>query len=135
MLETIARTFIIPSGQNQFIQENVSNNASTRRNAITMNTNSAFTGHFEENDFFIIESLDWPSWELFEGGELLSQLIQPTIVELMLQQGRQWTSTKKFHCYRMITLRIIMCLYSISPHSMTLVKMFIFLNSVGKVFV
>ena len=50
-METIARTFIIPSGQNQFIQENVFNNAPIRRIAIAMNTNSAFTGHFQENLF------------------------------------------------------------------------------------
>ena len=50
-METIARTFIIPSGQNQFIQENVFNNAPIRRVAIAMNTNSAFTGHFQENPF------------------------------------------------------------------------------------
>ena len=50
-IETIARTFIIPSGQNQFIQENVFNNAPTRRVAIAMNTNSAFTGYFQENPF------------------------------------------------------------------------------------
>ena len=68
-METIARTFIIPSGQNQFIsinfktqfiipsgqnqfiQENVFNNAPIRRIAIAMNTNSAFTGHFQESPF------------------------------------------------------------------------------------
>ena len=50
-METIARTFIIPSGQNQFVQENVFNNAPIRRVAIAMNTNSAFTGHFQENPF------------------------------------------------------------------------------------
>ena len=50
-METIARTFIIPSGQNQFIQENVFNNAPIRRIAIAMNTNTAFTGHFQENPF------------------------------------------------------------------------------------
>ena len=50
-METIARTFIVPSGQNQFIQENVFNNAPIRRIAIAMNTNSAFTGHFQENPF------------------------------------------------------------------------------------
>ena len=50
-METIARRFIIPSGQNQFIQENVINNAPIRRVAIAMNTNSAFTGHFQENPF------------------------------------------------------------------------------------
>ena len=52
-METIARTFIIPSGQNQFIQENVLNNAPIRRVAIAMNTNSAFTGQFQENPFII----------------------------------------------------------------------------------
>ena len=36
-LETLAKTFIIPARQNQFIQENVFNNAPVRRNAITMN--------------------------------------------------------------------------------------------------
>ena len=50
-METITRTFIIPLGQNQFIQENVFNNAPIRRIAIAMNTNSAFTGHFQENPF------------------------------------------------------------------------------------
>ena len=50
-METIARTFIIPSGQNQFIQGNVFNNAPIRRIAIAMNTNSAFTGHLQESRF------------------------------------------------------------------------------------
>ena len=50
-METIAQTFIIPSGQNQFIQENVFNNTPIRRIAIAMNTNSPFTGHFQENPF------------------------------------------------------------------------------------
>ena len=51
LIETIARTVIIPSGQNQFIQENVFNTAPIRRIAIAMNTNSAITGHFHENLF------------------------------------------------------------------------------------
>ena len=51
-LETLAKTFIIPAGQNQFIQENIFNNASIRRIAIAMNTNSAFTGSFTENPFW-----------------------------------------------------------------------------------
>ena len=50
-METIARTFFIASGQNQFIQEKVFNNASIRQIAIAMNTNSAFTGHYHENPF------------------------------------------------------------------------------------
>ena len=42
-LETFPKTFIIPARQNQFIQENIFNNAPVRRIAIAMNTNSAFT--------------------------------------------------------------------------------------------
>ena len=48
-METIARTFISPSGQNQFIQENVFNIAPIRRVAIAMNTNSVFVRHFQSN--------------------------------------------------------------------------------------
>ena len=48
-LETLAKTFIIPARQNQFIQENIFNNAPVRRIAIAMNTNSAFTGSYTEN--------------------------------------------------------------------------------------
>ena len=48
-METIARTFIIPSRQNQFIQEKIFNNAPIRRVAVAMNTNSAVAGSFHEN--------------------------------------------------------------------------------------
>ena len=48
----MAKTFIIPARQNQFIQENILNNAPIRRIAIAMNTNSAFTGSFTENPFW-----------------------------------------------------------------------------------
>ena len=37
--ESLADTFIIPARQNQFIQENIFNNAPLRWNAIAMNTN------------------------------------------------------------------------------------------------
>ena len=51
-LETLAKTFIIPARQNQFIQENIFNNAPIRRIAIAMDTNSAFTGSLNENPFW-----------------------------------------------------------------------------------
>ena len=51
-LETLAKTFIIPARRNQFIQENIFNNAHIRRVAIAMNTNPAFTGSFTENPFW-----------------------------------------------------------------------------------
>ena len=50
-LETLAKTFIIPARQSQFIQENIFNNAPGRRIAIAMNTNCAFTGSYTENQF------------------------------------------------------------------------------------
>ena len=47
--ETLAKTFIIPARQNQFIQENIFNNAPVGRIAVAKNTNSAFTGSYTEN--------------------------------------------------------------------------------------
>ena len=46
-----SKNFIMPSRQNQFIQENVFNNAPIRRIAVAMNTNSAVAGSFYENPF------------------------------------------------------------------------------------
>ena len=54
-LETLAKTFIIPARQNQFIQENIFNNAPVRRIAFAMNANSAFTGSDTENPFLILK--------------------------------------------------------------------------------
>ena len=51
-LETLANTFIILARQNQFFQENFFNNATIRRIAIAMNTNSAFIGFYTENPFW-----------------------------------------------------------------------------------
>ena len=51
-METLAKTFIIPARQNQFILENIFNNAPIRRIAIEMTSNSAFTGSFAENPFW-----------------------------------------------------------------------------------
>ena len=50
-LETLAKSSIIPAGQNQFSQGNNFNNAPVRRIAIAMNTNSAFSGSYTENPF------------------------------------------------------------------------------------
>ena len=48
-LETLAKTFIIPARQNQFIQGKIFNNAPVRRIAFAMNKNSAFTVSYTEN--------------------------------------------------------------------------------------
>ena len=47
----LAKTFVIPNGQNQYIYENIFNNAPIRRLAIAMNTNTAFTGSLKTNPF------------------------------------------------------------------------------------
>ena len=67
-LETLAKTFIIPARQNQFIQENIFNNAPIRRVAIAMNTNSAFTGSFTENPFWY-QQFDLRQIRILRGGQ------------------------------------------------------------------
>ena len=67
-LETLAKTFIIPARQNQFIPENIFNNAPIRRVAIAMNTNSAFTGSFTENPFWY-QQFDLRQIRILRGGQ------------------------------------------------------------------
>ena len=67
-LETLAETFIIPAKQNQFIQEKFFNNASVRRIAIAMNTNSAFAGFYTENSFWY-QQFDLRQIRLLRGGQ------------------------------------------------------------------
>ena len=67
-LETLAKTFIIPARQNQFIQENIFNNAPIRWIAIAMNTNSAFTGSFTENPFWY-QQFDLRQIRTLRGGQ------------------------------------------------------------------
>ena len=50
-LEALAKTFIIPARQNQFIQENIFKNAPIGRVAIATNTKIAFPDSFTENPF------------------------------------------------------------------------------------
>ena len=67
-LETLAKTFITPARQNQFIQENIFNNAPVRRIAIAMNTNSAFTGSYTENPFWY-QQFDLKETRILRGGQ------------------------------------------------------------------
>ena len=67
-LETLAKTFNIPAKQKQFIQENIFNNATIRRVAITMNTNSVFTGPFTENPFWY-QQFDLRHIRILRGGQ------------------------------------------------------------------
>ena len=67
-LETLAKPFIRPARQNQFIQENIFNKAPIRRIAIAMNTNSAFTGSFTENPFWY-QQFDLRQVRILRGGQ------------------------------------------------------------------
>ena len=67
-VETLAKTFILPAKQNQFIQENVFNNDPFRRTAIAMNANSVFTRSNTEN-LFSYQQLDLRQVRIYQGGE------------------------------------------------------------------
>ena len=51
-METLAKILIIPARQNQFLRENIFNNAPVRRIAFALNTNSAFAGSYTETPFW-----------------------------------------------------------------------------------
>ena len=67
-LENLAKTFIIPARQKQFIQANIFNNAPVHRIDIAMNTNSAFTGFYTENPFWY-QHFDLRPIRMFRGGQ------------------------------------------------------------------
>ena len=67
-LETLAKTFIIPARKNQFIQNNIFNNAPIRRVAIAMTTNSAFTGSFTKNPYWY-QQFDLRQIKILRGGQ------------------------------------------------------------------
>ena len=67
-LETLAKTFIIPARQNQFIPEIIFNSAPARWIAIALNTNSAFTGSYTENPFWY-QQFDLKKIRLLRGGQ------------------------------------------------------------------
>ena len=66
--ETWAKTFIMPARQNQFIQENIFDNAPIRRVAIAMNTNYAFTGSLTENPLWY-QQFDLRQIRMLRGGQ------------------------------------------------------------------
>ena len=72
-METVARTFIIPFNQNQFVQENIFNNAPIRRIAIAMNTNGAFTGSFQSNPFHY-QKFELRELRIIRGGHAIVDL-------------------------------------------------------------
>ena len=71
-METLAKTYIIPARQSQFLQENIFNNAPIRRIAIAMNSNSAFTGSFAENPFWY-QQFNLRDIRILRGGQPIVQ--------------------------------------------------------------
>ena len=69
-LETLAKTFINPARQNQFIQGNTFNNAQVRRVAIAMNTNAPSIGSYTENPFWY-QQFDLRQIGILRGGQLI----------------------------------------------------------------
>ena len=96
-LETLAKTFIIPARQNQFIQENIFNNAPVRRIAIAMNINSAITGSFTENPFGY-QHLDLRQMRILWGG-------QPIVDFDAAECCRLYGTTMKAMNFQMISLQ------------------------------
>ena len=50
-IESVPKTYIIPKGRNQFVQENIFNSGPIRSLAIAMQINGSFTGQKKENPF------------------------------------------------------------------------------------
>ena len=86
-LEILAKTFIIPARQNQFVQENIFNKAPIRRVAIAMNTNSAFTGSLTENLFWY-QQFDLRQIRILRGGK-------PIVVFDIADNCRLYVTTMK----------------------------------------
>ena len=72
-VETLAKTFIFLARQNQFIQENISNNAPIRRIAIAKNTKSASNGSSTENPF-CYQKLDLRQIGIIRGGQPILEI-------------------------------------------------------------
>ena len=83
--ETLAKTFIIPARQNQFIQENTFNNAPVGRIAIAMKTNSAFTGSYYENRFWY-QQFELRQIRILRGGQPIVDFDAADNCRLMLLQ-------------------------------------------------
>ena len=69
-MEILAKTFIIPARQNQFIEENVFNNSPVRRTANAKTKNSAFIGSYTEK-LFLYQQFDLREIRILRGGQLI----------------------------------------------------------------
>ena len=71
--EVLAKTFVIPNGQNQYIHETIFNNDLIRRLAIAMNSNTAFTGSLKTNPFHY-QKFDLEHIRLVRGSQVIVDL-------------------------------------------------------------
>ena len=78
--EVLSKTFIIPNNQNQFIHENIFNNAPIRRIAIAMNTNTAFTGTLGTNPFHY-RKFDLREVRIVRGNQVIVRMDTRNIVQ------------------------------------------------------
>ena len=86
-LETLGKIFFNPARQNQFIQENIFDNAPVLRISIAMNTNSAFTGSYTEKPFWY-QQFDLRQIRILRGG-------QPTVDFDAADNCRLYVTTMK----------------------------------------
>ena len=89
-IETIARTFILPSRQYQFIQENIFNNAPIRRVAVEMSRNSTVAGSFYDNPFSY-QQFNLRELRIIRGGRAIvsldtTSLCQPYVTTMKAMQ-------------------------------------------------
>ena len=84
-LETLTKTFIIPAGQNQFLQENIFKIALVRRIAIALNTKSPFTESYIENPF-LYQQFELRQIRILRGSQPIVDLMLLIIVAFTLQQ-------------------------------------------------
>ena len=107
--ETLAKTYIIPARQNQFIQENIFNN-----DIYSFNTSNSHCNEFKLCLYWLIcrEPILVSSviWEILEYSEEDSQLyttIRQIIVACMSHQWKQWTFKMIFHQFQLINSKTI----------------------------
>ena len=78
--EVLAKSFVIPNGQYQYIHENIFNNAPIRRLAIAMNTNMAFTGSRKTNAF-LCQKFNLRSSRMVRGSHVVIDMDTTDIVQ------------------------------------------------------
>ena len=96
-----------------------------------MNTNSAFTGHFQEN-LFHYQKLGLRELRIVRGGRAIDSVDTTNDSRAYVTTMKAMVLAKKFLRYQIIYFRTITCLYLISLHFEMLEKVFVILKSAVK---